>query len=129
MNKQELKELLRKFYEADSTVTDFESFYDTWIQENNSFLSNVEKVVKTCDACPSQWEITLEDGRMVYVRFRWGNFSAYISKEPTTDISEAVLGDTLLYCENISDGLDGYLDDEQMIEILSEKLNFSIKGN
>lgn len=129
MTKQELKELLKRFYEADKTTTDFESFYESWLQENETYLPSVLKVVKTCDACPSQWELTLDDGRMVYVRFRWGNLNAYISKTATTDISEALYGDTLLSCQNLSDSLDGYLEETKMIEILSEKLNFSTKGN
>lgn len=26
----------------------------------------------TCEACPSQWEGRLADGRFIYVRYRWG---------------------------------------------------------
>lgn len=31
------------------------------------------RLKKTCEACPSQWEGELEDGRFIYIRFRWGN--------------------------------------------------------
>lgn len=60
----------------------------------------------TCSACPSQWEITLKDGRMIYVRYRWGTLSIRISKEPTTDVGDAVGGDVLVY-EQIGDEFDG----------------------
>lgn len=144
---EHLKELLEEFFDAgidcsrnyDSpnfenrikVAPNFEEYFKQWLGRPNSELDKpkVIKLEKTCDACPSQWELTLEDGRMVYVRFRWGNFTANISPSPTTQISDAVSGESLLSLENFSDSLDGYLEESKMIEILSEKLNFSIKGN
>lgn len=35
----------------------------------------IEHLTQTCGACPSQWEGELEDGRMLYIRYRWGYLS------------------------------------------------------
>ena len=32
----------------------------------------VISINQTCSACPSQWDAVLEDGREVYIRYRWG---------------------------------------------------------
>ena len=70
---------------------------------------------QTCFACPSQWEGTLEDGRMIYIRFRWGYLSVSISDNPTDDVMDAV-GDKEIYGEQLSDGLDGVLGEAELIE-------------
>jgi hypothetical protein len=41
---------------------------------------------KTSLACPSQWEGVLEDGRVIYVRYRWGELSVGVGD----DVDEAV---------------------------------------
>ena len=55
-------------------------------------MLKINHIKKTCDACPTQWEGTLEDGRMIYVRYRWGCLEISLSAKPTTDIFEAVSG-------------------------------------
>lgn len=40
------------------------------------FSKNIVKVERTCWACPSQWEITLDDNTQIYVRFRHNKFRA-----------------------------------------------------
>jgi hypothetical protein len=35
-------------------------------------MYKVKSLTKTCHACPSQWEGKLDDGRDLYIRFRWG---------------------------------------------------------
>lgn len=54
-------------------------------------------VTRTSIACPSQWEGVLDDGCMIYVRYRHGGLSIRKSKEPTDDIMKAVNGDELLF--------------------------------
>lgn len=44
----------------------------------------VAEIKQTCGACPSQWECKLEDGRFMYVRYRFGHLSIGI-------------GDTMFY--------------------------------
>jgi len=52
----------------------------------------VVELERTCPAFPSQWEGKLEDGRMVYIRYRWGWLSIRISNKPTDNVDEAVCG-------------------------------------
>jgi hypothetical protein len=32
----------------------------------------ISELVQTCASCPSQWNGIADDGRRVYVRYRWG---------------------------------------------------------
>jgi hypothetical protein len=63
-------------------------------------MINVSEVVRTCHACPSQWEGTTNEGKRVYARYRWGFlrvdvddetiFAEQIGKEATPDQDEQV---------------------------------------
>ena len=55
-------------------------------------MLKVVELERTCPACPSQWEGKLEDGRMIYIRYRWGYLEVRVSKEPTDNVDEAVCG-------------------------------------
>lgn len=76
--------------------------YETYLEENkekiqeieNMKLSDlvIEELIQTCGACPSQWEASLKDGRMLYIRYRWGCLSVRISLNPTEDAFDAVRG-------------------------------------
>ena len=50
----------------------------------------IAKLIQTCAACPSQWEGHLDDGRMVYIRYRHGTLRANISTIVTDDVSKAL---------------------------------------
>lgn len=82
----------------------------------NTRISGDAKVAalkRTCLACPSQWEGTLEDGRAVYARYRHGELSIGVGD----DIDEAVRNarsDVALYAEEIGDGLDGFMGFEEL---------------
>lgn len=70
-------------------------------------------LTRTCLACPSQWEGTLDDGRAIYVRYRHGELSVGIGG----DIDDAVrngMSDQALYAADIGDGLDGFMDVEEL---------------
>lgn len=64
---------------------------------------------KTCVACPTQWEGTLNDGRKFYFRYRWGR--AYLGV--ASEFWDAVRGDNdaVTAHKGIGDGYDGHLDD------------------
>lgn len=68
---------------------------------------------KTCLACPSQWEGTLADGRTVYARFRHGHLSVGIG-ETVSGAVENAMSDQALYEGEIGDGLDGFMDFEEL---------------
>jgi hypothetical protein len=63
----------------------------------------VVELAQTCDSCPSQWEGRTEDGRYVYVRYRWGNLQ--VGFGPT--IEAAIFDETI--DRQIGDRLDGSL--------------------
>lgn len=83
----------------------------------------VAALTNTCIACPAQWEGNLEDGRTVYVRYRYGGLSVGIGK----DIDEAIrngMSDQALYANDVGDGLDGFMDFEEMKAHLHGLLEF-----
>ncbi|HEX3734371.1 MAG TPA: hypothetical protein VHU86_04380 [Solirubrobacterales bacterium] len=78
---------------------------------------------KTSTACPSQWEGTLEDGRAVYARYRYGHLSVGAGD----DIDEAVrnsTSDQALYADYAGDGLDGFMEFEELLIHLHGLLEF-----
>ena len=81
-------------------------------------MMKIKNIICTCSACPSQWEIKLEDGRMIYVRYRWGALAFDISLEPTDDVYQAINGEQI-YHEQIGDSMDGCLSEEQLIPYLT----------
>jgi hypothetical protein len=82
-------------------------------------------LTKTCIACPSQWEGTLEDGRTIYARYRYGELSVGVGN----GINEAVrngMSDQALYADYIGDGLDGSMDFEELKVYLHGLLEFPV---
>lgn len=43
-------------------------------------MLHIASLKRTCIACPSQWEGVLEDGRPIYIRFRWGELSVRLGE-------------------------------------------------
>lgn len=68
---------------------------------------------KTCLACPSQWEGILDDGGAVYARFRHGHLSVGIGETVEEAVDNAMSGHAL-YDGEIGDGLDGFMDFEDL---------------
>lgn len=73
----------------------------------------------TCYACPSQWEGKLNDGRLVYVRYRYGGLSIRVANIASDDIADAVRGNELFY-EEIGADLDGTLHAKDMLTHLTK---------
>jgi len=81
----------------------------------------------TSPACPAQWEGELNDGRMLYIRFRWVCLEIRVSPEPTDNIMEAVNGN-VIYNKSISDAYDGSIKLSKVAKILESKgIGFSYK--
>ena len=85
----------------------------------------VVSYAQTCFAVPSQWEGTLEDGRMFYIRFRNGRFRVRVSRDPTTDVMDAVRGVDLVDEEIRGSEDDGFMDEAEMLERTAGLLDFS----
>jgi hypothetical protein len=81
--------------------------------EQSDGLPKVVALTKTCIACPSQWEGTLDDGRTIYVRYRHGRLSVGAGG----GVEEAVRNgrsNHALYVDHVGDGLDGFMDFEEL---------------
>lgn len=68
----------------------------------------VQEIIKTCDSCPAQWEGKTTDGKMIYVRYRWGLLTIEVSLKPSDDIFDALDG-AEVFNQQIGAGLDGHL--------------------
>jgi len=86
----------------------------------------IKKLERTCFACPSQWEGELEDGRMIYIRYRWGCLEVSISKNTIKDVSDAVEGRPI-YQKYIGGDYDGVMDNEEMLSILKDVIECDIE--
>lgn len=75
-------------------------------------------ITQTCGACPAQWEGKLDDGRMIYVRYRWGHLSARVSPKSTDEVMEAVDGRSIVD-ECVGDGLDGVIEWDRVVPYLT----------
>lgn len=91
--------------------------------ELNVMKYKVKELVKTCEGYPSQWEVKLEDGKMIYIRYRWGNLDVRISAQPTNNIDDAVRGKSI-YRKNIGGVYDGVMEDSQMLSLLEDIIEF-----
>jgi hypothetical protein len=70
----------------------------------------VKHYTRTCTACPSQWEGTLEDGRSFYARYRWSSFGFGVG----ATLDDAVAA--CVYVEGEEEGLNGFIKDSDMKE-------------
>ncbi len=72
-------------------------------------MVRVKKVVKTCEACPAQWEGITDDNRQVYVRYRWGCLSIGMGSKDDMSEYAAVDGEEILSIKH-GRNLDGTLE-------------------
>lgn len=73
----------------------------------------VKELTMTCGACPAQWDATLDDGRELYIRYRWGGLS----------VRFGVGGEELLAASKQNDGWDGVLSQEELQRIVFDVLH------
>jgi hypothetical protein len=67
-------------------------------------------IVQTCTACPSQWEITLDDGRALYVRYRYATLTV-------DEMNDGKIG-RQLFCKEVGDNpLAGVMDTAEMLHL------------
>jgi hypothetical protein len=72
-------------------------------------------LTQTCFACPSQWEGQLDDGRYVYIRYRWGMLKARTS---LVSVNDAVLQGEVLYSQAHGDALAGEMSTADMLQTI-----------
>ena len=89
-------------------------------------LVNRANLRQTCSACPAQWEGTADDGRIIYVRFRHGSFTAGIGKTLDDAVGASYIKFTTkgeLICAVNTDG-DGNMTTAEMEDLLKGKVEF-----
>lgn len=64
----------------------------------------VTEITRTCSACPAQWEGRLDDGRFIYIRFRWGCLGVEVGSTP----DKAIDGETVFEWTDTS-GWNGFM--------------------
>lgn len=69
-------------------------------------MIRVTKLEMTCGACPSQWQGDTDDGRPIYVRYRWGHLR--VEMDDT---------DEVVFEWSSGDNLDGVMDLDQLKEL------------
>lgn len=85
----------------------------------------IASLERTCYACPSQYEGKLVDGRVFYMRYRWGILSVRVAaRDEDLFTSE----DIIVYCETIGGEFEGVLNEDELIEKLSHLFDFSGLG-
>jgi len=62
-------------------------------------------------------------------RYRWGNFNVYVSKEPTTEVFDAVNGDNILSIDNHGEQFDGYMENETMLNLIKNIIDYEQRTN
>ena len=78
----------------------------------------IVKLTRTCIACPSQWDAELDDGKPVYIRFRWNWCSVRVGE---VDECSAVSGEEVLGFEWGDFPMCGDMTNEQLIEELTNR--------
>lgn len=91
--------------------------------ERSGGLPEVVALKKTSIACPSQWEGTLDDGRVVYARYRHGELSVGVGDAIEGAVRNST-SDQALYADHVGDGLDGFMDFEELKVHLHGLLEF-----
>lgn len=84
----------------------------------------IKELEKTCWACPSQWEGFLEDGRAIYIRYRWGYLSIRISKDETNEIQDAVCGEEI-FGRQVGDGFGGVIELDAVLKLATDVIEYA----
>jgi hypothetical protein len=72
----------------------------------------VTTLVRTCLRSPSQWQGQTSDGRVVYVRYRWGCLEIGIG----TSLDDAILNSGKLFERRLGGRYDGSMEIDQLRE-------------
>jgi len=79
----------------------------------------IKELTKTCSGYPLQYEGKLEDGRVIYIRYRWGCLDVRVSKNTTDNILDAVKGESI-YKKYIGGSYDGDMENDELISMLKD---------
>lgn len=80
---------------------------------------------QTSTACPSQWEGETDKGEFFYARYRGGYFRAGIAASDY-EFFNAEKTPYNIINKKIGDRFDGCMDTNQMMDLLKDKIDFTI---
>jgi hypothetical protein len=86
----------------------------------------IRSLTRTCRACPAQWDGETDDGRKVYVRFRWGRLSIRIGLVGDHSEFAAVRGEEIFTIDT-GGGFNGRLDFSELKAMAGKTLEFPDK--
>lgn len=78
---------------------------------------------RTCDLCPSQWNIFTEDDKYIYVRYRWGNLQVDVAnsvEDWEKDNYEPILE------QQIGDEYDGHMTIDELKNITENIIDWNL---
>lgn len=81
------------------------------------------RLTQTCGACPSQWDAMTDDGRQVYIRYRWGYLSVCVGEAGDADEYAGVRGKPFIG-EQHGDGMDGVMSTEELMEVCGSRIEW-----
>jgi hypothetical protein len=88
----------------------------------------IVKIIKTCDACPTQWEGTTDKGEYVYIRYRCAHLRAGMGKTESEMWKRQKADGTWdvynMFQEKVGEGFDGWMEYEKMKEHLKDVFVF-----
>lgn len=79
----------------------------------------VSSYQKTSPACPAQWQAATDDGRTIYVRYRWGTLTVQIGDS----LDDALDQEPIITCES-GDGMDGWMVYDRMVELTKNLIDW-----
>ena len=84
-------------------------------------LDDVNEIRRTCYACPSQWEACLDNGKIVYIRYRHDCLSIEISTNIAKNFEDAKDW-ALLYDDCLGPKAPWRMDNKTMLQYLEKAL-------
>jgi len=80
----------------------------------------ITTIVRTCIACPSQWQGRLNNEQYIYIRYRWSNFTIGVGDDLFQAISNTIFSDL------IGDSpYEGWMTNLEMMNIILENQLFT----
>ena len=86
-------------------------------------MLKVKALINTCLAFPSQWEGVLEDGRAIYIRFRWGRLTVSAG----ASVDDAIMNhEGNILAVDVGGPTDGMMDERELEIHTREVLSFRL---
>ena len=73
---------------------------------------NIVSLKQTSDACPSQWEGVTDEGKTVYIRYRFGGLTVQVG----LDLGLAVVSEPI-FSIGIGHSMEGIMSKEDMLKL------------